>query len=249
MTQHIQTFQTAHQFGTQDLRQGHLGKPPFLQLPLDVLGLIAEFSATGSSPQEAASNAIRFGKVCVFTHLLSHHSKLDSIIDQGELHNASAKLVYAIDKTHAPDYRNELNALCAALRKVTAKLGIKKDSQEFVAYVFKTQRTIQSLSLELDKSPLNSSSELKTKMLSFEIDFFKEIITDLVADTINGIQSEKNLNDKIVCIRSLFSDAKSFRGTPIYGLEHLIDNMMLATTNNMLPKAPTKTTIKRMRKH
>ncbi len=81
------TFQQPHVLTAQavgNVRQNQPGhSPDFLRCPIEVLVNIAEFIATGNNKVEAAKNAVNFGKVCAYTHIVTHEESLDKVIEVG----------------------------------------------------------------------------------------------------------------------------------------------------------------------
>jgi hypothetical protein len=88
--------QEAHRFISTDLKQAGSGRPLILQMPLDILNLLGSWVATGSDSRKRAGDSIRLGRVCIYTHLLSHSDEIGKIIDQEKIHLATHDLAKAI---------------------------------------------------------------------------------------------------------------------------------------------------------
>jgi len=53
---------------------------PLLSLPTELLDTITGCVARANTPQEAAAHAIRWGQVCVSTHLMTHEPRINTVI-------------------------------------------------------------------------------------------------------------------------------------------------------------------------
>ncbi len=108
-TNSVHTVQQPHTLVAMnvDPRQTKNGAPGLLQLPKEILEVIGEYVATSNETKnpsdkfgnakdkvKAAINAVIFGKICAFTHIVSHKPKMDKIIENG----MKSKIVCVEDK-------------------------------------------------------------------------------------------------------------------------------------------------------
>jgi hypothetical protein len=138
-----------------DLTQGR--NAPLLQLPKEILELILQRIVSEPFPFQPSIHAIEFGRVCILTHLMTHHEDIQAIInredkfDNGatemyQLTHSTARSfpralmglperaviypLYAIDK----DTRNDALKVCFAVFKIMAqKHSIKLGSNEYLS--------------------------------------------------------------------------------------------------------------------
>jgi hypothetical protein len=75
--------QATHVFNAQlvnNLKQNQPGQAPGLLQSSDVLTLIARQVVNETNTIEAGENAVHFGRVCAFTHLVSHDENIQEAI-------------------------------------------------------------------------------------------------------------------------------------------------------------------------
>jgi len=75
-------FTTQHP--TQQTEGGGAQNPLLLSLPYELLVAITERVATATTPQQAAKNAITWGRVSVLPHQMTHESCIASVISHGK---------------------------------------------------------------------------------------------------------------------------------------------------------------------
>jgi hypothetical protein len=167
----ITAAQETPRFISTDLKQTGSGSPLILQMPIEILKLLASWVATGSNLQERAENSLRLGQVCVYTHLLSRDKKIAKIIDGRKIDIATVDLAKTIfereitgletgrfsptDKQALSTERKKINILYTIFKEYVFKYH-KKTGDEFASQSVTIQLNIQTLCLKLGESTNNA---------------------------------------------------------------------------------------------
>jgi hypothetical protein len=222
----FKTSQQAHNFISTNLTQAGQGpeRPLILQMPRDILNLFASWVATGSNPQELAKNAIQLGRVCTYTHHLSHGEEMEIIIDKARIDVATHDLAKAIfergmigpdigspkrlgDKQKSSMERKNLNALYTIFKEYASKYNIKENSDEFANQSITISLNIRTLCQRLEESVI--SYDVANKINSALGKFAEKTIESMIAEYANQPLEEitiENFKEKALYFKAPFAE-------------------------------------------
>lgn len=209
--------QQVHRFISGNLYQKGTNCPLILQLPLDILKLIGSLVAIESTETESAKNAIKFGRVCILTHLL-----MEKIIDQLKIDIAIDDLAKAIVERAVtytemgfPKFdRNiqvrliekaKLNILYKVFQEKAVKSNFKENSKEFVDLSIIFQERLRVRCLELDEMKVSICLKMSTALSAFTGKTIRGMIIEYINQPLDNITSE-DLEEAALDMQAPFID-------------------------------------------